>query len=130
MILVRHYVGPSRISGSGLFTAEPLSKGQLVYKFDYRFVQLIADSEINLMPEAMREAVYKYSYRGKGKDRLVGAVYYCVDDSRFMNHEDEPTTLWVEDDDVYVATRDLPANSELTCNYSDFCDKGDLCFRL
>ncbi|MBD8872007.1 SET domain-containing protein [Rhodanobacter sp. DHB23] len=130
MILVKHYVGQSRISGSGLFTAEPVRKGQVVYEFDYRFVQLIADSEIEAMPEPMREAVYKYSYRGKGKDRLQGAVYYCADDSRFMNHEDSPSTLWIESDSVYVAARDLPADSELTCNYSDFCDDGDMCFRL
>ncbi len=130
MILVKHYVGPSKISGAGLFCAEPISKGQPIYEFDYRFVQLIADSEIELMPEPMREAVYKYSYRGRGKDRLQGAVYYCADDSRFMNHQDTPSTIWIEEKNIYIAARDLPENSELTCNYSDFCDEGDMCFRL
>lgn len=130
MLLIRHHVGASKISGCGLFTSEPLHKGQSIYEFDYRFVQVIADSEIELMPSAMREAVYKYSYRGKGKDRLVGAVYFCADDSRFMNHEDNPSTIWINDKNIYIAARDLPENSELTCDYSDFCEKDDLCFRL
>lgn len=130
MILVKHYVGNSTISGAGLFTAEPVSKGYPIYEFDYRFVQIIADSEVRLMPDSMQEAVYKYSYRGKGRDRLVGAVYYCADDSRFMNHEKSPSTIWIEEKGIYVAARDLPADSELTCDYSDFCDENDMCFRL
>lgn len=130
MILVKHYVGKSSISGAGLFTSEAIETGQPVYEFDYRFVQIIADSEIALMPEAMREAVHKYSYRGKGIDRLVGAVYYCADDSRFMNHQVPPSTLWISEKNHYVAARSLPAGSELTCDYSDFCDENDMCFRL
>lgn len=129
MILIDHYVGKSAVHGVGLFTAQALKKGQLIYQFDYRFVQVIADSEIRLMPAPMQETMKKYAYRGKGKDKLVGAVYYCTDDSRFMNHAATPSTTCVNGDD-YIAARDLPAGSELTCDYSDFCDEGEMCFQL
>lgn len=129
MIVIDHYVAKSALHGVGLFTAKALKKGQLIYQFDYRFVQVIADSEISLMPASMQTAMRKYAYRGKGKDQLVGAVYYCTDDSRFMNHDADPSTLCINGND-YIAARDLPADSELTCDYSDFCDEGEMCFQL
>ena len=78
----------------------------------------------------MRETVLKYSYRGRGSRRLTGAMYYCADDSRFMNHAAAPSTLWQPQADVYVAARDLPAGTELTCDYADFCEPQDCEFEL
>lgn len=125
MILVPHYVNQSEISGVGLFTARDIRSGEVVYKFDYRFVMVISEAEIKDMPAATQEAVRKYSYRGRGRERLTGAVYYCADDSRFFNHSDEPNTRWLEGEDVYVATRDIRAHTELTCDYNEFTEPGD-----
>lgn len=130
MLIVNHYVSKSNIEGCGLFCSEDVKKGDIIFRYDYRFVMLISDSEIASLPAAMQAAVLKYSYRGVGKDRLVGAVYYCIDDSRFMNHSEHPNTLWIESDEIYVASCDIPKNSELTCNYSDFCESGEFCFEF
>lgn len=128
MILVPHYIGSSAIAGVGLFTTVSISAGETVYRFSYRFVQIITDAEVRAMPAASRERIANYSYRGKGRDRLQGAMYYCADDSRFMNHSNQPNTCWLEDSETYIATRDIPADTELTCDYADFCEPGDLCF--
>lgn len=128
MLTIKHYVAPSSIAGVGLFCAEEIKKGQVIFKYDYRFVFLISDSEIESLPEGMKDAVLKYSYRGIGKDRLTRAVYYCIDDSRFMNHSDSPNTIWMAGDDTYVAACNIKRDMELTCNYSDFCEAGEYCF--
>jgi len=125
MILVKHYLDKSSIEGVGLFTAEDVFEGQRIYQFDYRFVMIISEGEIRAMPESAREAILKYSYRGKGSERLSGAYYYCADDGRYFNHSDDPNTRWVEGDDVYVATRAISAGTEITCDYREFSDPED-----
>ena len=128
MILIPHYVASSAIAGAGLFAAVDIQEGETVYQLDERFLLVIRDEEIQAMPAAARAATAKYSYRGKGADRLQGAVYYCADDSRFMNHSDQPNTRAIGNGEVYVAARFIAAHTELTCDYSEFCDPADLCF--
>ena len=126
MILIRHFVAPSSVEGVGLFTLEDIQKDQPVYQFDWRFVMLISSAELAEMPEAARESILKYSYRGRGAHRLSGAFYYCADDSRFFNHSDTPNCKWVEGDELYIASTFIPANTELTCDYREFVDPSDL----
>jgi len=130
MILVPHYVDRSAIEGLGLYSTLPLKAGQPVYRHDWRFVMVISEAEVRELPEPMQQAVLKYSYRGRGPQRLSGAMYYCADDARFMNHADEPSTLWREAENLYVAARDLPAGAELSCDYRDFCEPQDCEFEL
>lgn len=130
MLTVKHYVAKSDVEGVGLFCSEGIRKNHVIFKYDFRFVMLISDAEVESLHPAMREAILKYSYRGVGKDRLSGAFYYCVDDSRFMNHSDDPNTLWLPEEEVYIAAHDISANTELTCNYSDFCESGEFCFEF
>lgn len=126
MIHVPHYVGKSDIEGVGLFCPRDIYKGTIVYTFDWRFVIVLTEAEISQMPSTMRESVRKYSYRGKGLDRLTGAVYYCVDDARFINHSNNPNL--VADRDAYIASCHIPANTEILCDYGDFSEPGDYAF--
>jgi len=128
MILIPHYVASSAIAGAGLFTAVDLEEGTEIYRADPRFLMIIRDDEIAALPPAVRQTVRKYSYRGKGEHRLQDAVYYCVDDSRFMNHADAPNTRPIGDGEVYVTTSRIPAHTELTCDYSAFSELADCCF--
>jgi hypothetical protein len=130
MLLIRHYVGVSGVAGAGLFCSEALPRGTRIYEYDPRFLIEISQAELARLPEAMREAVLRYSFRGRGAKRLTGSVWYCADDSRFMNHADPPSTVWDEAAQAYLASADLPAHSELTCHYLDFCEPEDLDFVL
>ncbi len=129
-MLVAHYVDRSAIAGLGLYCASDLHAGDVVYRFDERFVIVVTDDELADLPAPVRESVLRYSYRGRGLRRLSGAMHYCADDARFMNHADPPSTRWRPDTDDYVAVRDLPAGSELTCDYRDFCEPDDCEFAL
>lgn len=130
MMLISHYVASSAIEGAGLFTAQDIAEGEAIYQFDYRFVMVVSEAEIREMSPVMQAVMLKYSYRGRGRDRLNGAVYYCADDSRFFNHSDTPNTRWLEESDRYVATCFIPANTELTCNYNEFSEPGDASLNL
>ena len=130
MMLVPHYVDRSPIAGLGLYCATDLSAGTVIYRHDERFVVIIRNEELAAMPEAMQESVLRYSYRSRGARRLSNALYYCADDARFMNHADDPSTRWRPETDDYVTTRDLPAGSELSCDYRDFCEPEDCDFKL
>lgn len=128
MIVVAHYVAPSRIAGLGLFTSTALAAGETIYRFDPRFTFVLSNAEVQAMPGAAQARIANYVYRGKGVHRLSDASYYCADDSRFMNHSDTPNTRWVEATESYVTTEAVAADSELTCDYSEFSEPGDCCF--
>lgn len=130
MLLVDCHVDRSPIQGLGLYCSRALRRGEPVYRYDLRFVLVIPDAEWQAMPAPMREHVQRYGYRGRGARRLQGALYYCADDSRFMNHSAAPSTCWDEASGVYRAAHDLPAGSELTCDYRDFCEPADCEFDL
>lgn len=128
MLLVAHYVASSPVAGAGLYCAEPLLRGTPVYRYDERFLLRFSDADLAALPPPAREAVLKYSFRGRGERRRAGVVWYCADDSRFMNHATVPSTVWDEASQLYRAATGLPAHSELTCNYLDFCEPEDLDF--
>ena len=44
----------------------------------------------------------------------------CIDDARFMNHSADPNTH--EKGQSSIASRDIAAGEELTCNYGNFDD--------
>lgn len=127
MIRIEHSIGPS-IYGIGLFTEEKIKKGQLVMDADSRFDVIISKEEIKTYPDVMQKHIDKYAYTGAGKFYLKDAVYYNMDNSRFINHSDTPNLTYNPTDECYYASEDLEAGMELTTNYADFCEPGHLCF--
>lgn len=127
MLVIEHHVAPG-LHGLGLFTDEPLLAGQVVCNDDYRFIKVISLEEIATYPMAMQKHFDRHAYHGMGVDRLEDAVYYNMDDTRFINHADCPNLRYAKEQEIYVAVCDLPAGTELTCDYHDFCKRGDHCF--
>ncbi len=117
MLRVRTYVAASPIEGIGLFAAEPIPRGTLIWKRDERF-----DLEYDLrdLPEddeLLRETILRYGYR----PRAEPVYLVCGDNARFMNHSPEPNA----DDigDLTIACADIAAGEEITCDYAKF-DRG------
>ncbi|ULQ47541.1 SET domain-containing protein [Flagellatimonas centrodinii] len=126
MLHVAHFVGPSAIAGVGLFAGEAIAEGQLLYSCDPHTLIVLEESRLALMPPTVRDSWLRYCYRGRGAHRLVGAYYYCTDDARFFNHANQPNCRWQPEQETYVAACDIPAGTELTCNYFDFCEPEDV----
>ncbi|MCW5724134.1 MAG: SET domain-containing protein-lysine N-methyltransferase [Maricaulaceae bacterium] len=116
MLLVDTYIGSSAIEGVGVFAAEPVKKGQLIYRFEPGFDRLICKDELALMPESIRRFIDRYTYPHP-VDR--GCLVLDADNGRHMNHSENPNTDF-RDAVFGYAIRDIAAGEEITCNYSEF----------
>lgn len=115
MFLIRTSLRPSQIHGIGVFTEEPIRKGQLVWDFDPRIDVRIPLEELGSFPPAMQEFLFHLSYVElvDGQKMMV----LCADNAKYVNHADPPNLLDTEDNRHEYAARDIAVGEELTCNY-------------
>lgn len=118
MLLVKTVLGPSAIHGVGLFAAEPIRKGTVLWRLDPTIDVQLTAAEIDRLAPPAREQIRKYSYR----DPVLGTYVLCGDDARFFNHSGDPNCLDLPDarGGTTVAARDIAAGEELTCDYASF----------
>jgi SET domain-containing protein len=116
MMVVRSYLAPSAIEGLGVFAAEPIPKGALVWRFDRRFDQVIAKEVLAAAPDHVREFMERYTYEFHEDP---GYVVLDADEGRYMNHSGTPN-VDLRDPEIGVATREIAAGEELTCDYACF----------
>lgn len=124
MMEVRCYLGPSNIEGLGVFAAEEIPEGAVVWRFDRLLDQSFPKSVLSEKPSHIREFLERYSYpHFENPDYLV----LDGDEGRFMNHSDRPN-LDFRDPEFGVANRRIAAGEELTCDYAGFSE-GALVFQ-
>lgn len=116
MLLVSTYVAPSKIEGIGVFAAEPIKKGALIWRLEPSFDRLIPVDKYEAAPPHLKDLLDRYAYPSPDRP---GFIVYEVDNGRFMNHSETPNTDF-SDAGGATALRDIAAGEELTCNYSDF----------
>ncbi len=119
MMMVRTELRRSHIHGIGVFLAEPVRAGQLIWRFDSRIDRVFSDSELRELPEVAQEFLRTYSTLHSDLRLWV----LCGDNGRHFNHSDTPNTrslgIAFGDD---VAAQDLPVGTELTSDYRTICD--------
>ncbi len=115
MFLIRTSLRPSSIHGIGVFTDEPIQKGQVVWVFDPRIDICIPLDEMENFPPAMQEFFHRLTYVEKMNGRAM--MILCADNAKYMNHSSQPNLLDTEDQLREYAVRDIAAGEELTCNY-------------
>lgn len=115
MLLVKTYLDRSPIAGVGLFAAEPIAEGTLVWKLsDVDIVIHQRDLDAQELTELQRAFFESHAYKN-------GNTYYlCIDDARFMNHSHDANTH--EKGQSSIASRGIDAGEEITCNYGNFDD--------
>lgn len=118
MLLVKTYLDKSAIHGVGLYAADPIPRGTVVWRLDPRIDVQLTPDQIETLAAPAREQVRKYTYR----DRVLRAYVLCGDDARFFNHSGNPNCLDLPDarGGTTVAARDIEAGEELTCDYAAF----------
>jgi SET domain-containing protein len=122
MMQVHTFVAASPIEGVGVFTAEPIARGQVVWSFDPMFDRLIPVADYENARPLVRDFLDKYSYPSPDKP---GFLVYETDNGRFMNHIETPN-LDFSDNGGATALRDIAPGEELTCNYADFYPQFEL----
>lgn len=129
MLLVKTKIGPSKISGMGLFADQPIKKGTTVWQFAPGFDIKISKEKLGALSAAAKEQFLKYAYLDGKTDEYI----LCFDDARFFNHSDDPNcedidTAVETELDVTTAAKDISPGEELTCNYRVF--DGDVAHKL
>jgi SET domain-containing protein len=106
MMMVETELRPSSIHGIGVFLVEPVTAGQLIWRFDSRVDRVFSDFELNAMPERLQRYLRTYSTLHDGLKLWV----LCGDNGRHFNHSETPNTrsLGVAFGDD-VAAVDIPA---------------------
>ncbi len=117
MMLVPTYVAPSAIEGVGVFAAEDIPAGALIWRLDQSFDRLIPQKDLDAAPEHFREFIERYTYPFPDDPSLVVLE---VDNGRFMNHDMLSPNTDFSVPTRGVARRDIAQGEELTCNYAEF----------
>jgi SET domain-containing protein len=113
MFLVPTYLANSSIHGLGVFTPVAIPAGTIVWELNPVIDWELTPAELDAMPEPFRSKVRAYSYLN-----VDGVYLLCGDNGKFMNHASSPNCY--EDDIRTIAAVDIPANTELTCDYRAF----------
>lgn len=111
MLTILVTVAPSPIHGLGVYTLEPLKKGDVIWSFVPKYDLDLHAEELGCGFERLRH----FSFQG-----LRGAMVLCVDEARYMNFpergEEANTALGmiVNSEHQLIAAHDIPAGVELT----------------
>jgi SET domain-containing protein len=116
MLLIQSIVAPSAIEGVGVFAAEAIPRGTLIWKLDPGFDRLIREDDIATLPPTFQKFVERYGYPYPHDPSVVVVE---LDNGRFMNHSTSPNTCFTDPDAGY-ALRRIEAGEEITCDYSEF----------
>ena len=114
MLRVPTLVAPSAIQVVGLFAAEPIPAGAVVWEFTQGVDWRIPAEDMDLFPEPYRSRLLIYMYREPS-----GCYVLCGDNGKFMNHSFEPNCDDLEGP-FTVAKRDMGVGEELSCDYRLF----------
>ena len=115
MLQVKTYIDKSHIHGIGLFAAENIKVGNVVWSYIPWFDKSFSIShyrDILKMKNPLGEYVRKYSFY----DRQTDMIILSGDDDRFTNHSNNPNTKPNEFGDM-IAARDIKKGEEITANY-------------
>ena len=115
MLLVKRRLGPSAISGIGLFADEHIPEGKRIWELTPGFDLKVAREKIDALPEAAREQMMMYSY----VEYDTGLHVICMDRARHFNHSYRPNTREIPSV-ATIAVRDIMPGEELTGDYRTF----------
>ena len=111
MILVDHYVAESKIHGLGVFSAEVVKKGVLIWEFNPIIDIEISHESVLGLPEHVIRKIHKHGWHHPEKN----SFWLAADGDYYMNHSDNPTLE--REGYSFVAAKDISAGDELTCDY-------------
>jgi uncharacterized protein len=114
VLRVRTRLAPSPIHGLGLFAAEFIPAGAVVWAFDPPVDQRVPLAALDGAPARVRSFVATYGYLE------ADHVLLCGDDARFLNHA-RPANCSSRGE-ATVALRDIRPGEELTDDYATTAD--------
>lgn len=123
MFRIKTYIDADRYGGRGVFAAEFIPAGTVVWRFHPRFTKFIPAARILRLPTYQQEwlATYSYPFADADVSPPEIGVFYNLDNTRFTNHSDNPNTIHPpENGEINIASRDILEGEEVTCDYLEF----------
>ena len=120
MLKVKTSIRLSPIHGLGLFAAETIRKGQLIWTYDPDQDSKVSADESAQFTESRKATLHHFAYRSD-----QGYWILCGDGALFINHSDEPNCERLFHDPEFPnsrepvtrAMRDIKPGEELTTRY-------------
>ena len=120
MLKVKTSIRLSPIHGLGLFAAEPIRQGQLIWIYDPKFDSKVSSQEADQFTESRKATLHHFAYRND-----QGQWILCGDGALFMNHSDDPNCERIFHDSEFPqskepitrAIRDIETGEELAARY-------------
>ena len=114
MLLIQTVVKKSPIHGKGLFAAQDVPEGTVVWEFDEK-------SDLELPAKFLQDVDDKVNaYVDFFGSREGNTVYIDGDDTRYMNHSRDPNVrTWAGRESMF-ASRFIKKGEELLCDYREF----------
>jgi SET domain-containing protein len=111
MLHIKTELRSSAIEGYGLFAAERIGAGQVIWRFTPGLDVIFPRDLLKSLLPVMQEFGRRYCSR----DGEFLTVY--ADNARFINHSRDSNTRWDDAAGVLVASRDIEAGEEITEDY-------------
>jgi uncharacterized protein len=122
MLKIKTYLDKDSWGGTGIFAGEDVPKGEAVWAYHPDFTMFISIEEYFAAKGAWRAELEKYAYPSTHpRDASRMGLLLNMDNSRYMNHADDPNTGAAEfmpaGQIIDVALRPIRKGEELTSNY-------------
>ncbi len=120
MLKIKTIVKESNLGGLGLFAAEDIPKGTVIWEYDPKFDISFTKEEVEIMPQIQKELIMTYAYFSTKNAKFI----YSIDNSRFTNHSSVNPNQEVVDlggeETAGAANRDISEGEEILINYRTF----------
>jgi hypothetical protein len=120
MLLIKTRTGKSTVHGTGLFAAERIPKGTIIWRYDRARDMRMTRHELSLMPERIRVEWDRFAY----VSRFTGLIVRAGDDYGYINHSHEPnievSPRFERPEGCDMALREILAGEELFFDYTWF----------
>lgn len=114
MLLVKTRLKRSSLHGLGVFAAEFIPRGAVVWKYVEGVDHRLSAEFVESLPDPARSAILHYC-------ALWGGGYVVsADNARFLNHSETPNLRTVSAPDIDIAIREIYEGEELTEDYREF----------
>ena len=112
MLLVKTYLGKSKIHGLGVFADEFIRKGTKIWRFVEDFDRCYTPKQFARLPKAAREFIRYHGYR------VDGEILLTIDNDRHMNHSENANTYL--HNGYAIARHNIRKGEEITNDYREF----------
>ncbi len=112
---VKTYLAKSKIHGMGIFAAERIKAGTVVWTFTAGRDLVLTRAELTRTPKKILKFLQRYLYLSKDGDYIL-----CCDNAKFFNHSKSPNTISSSGDTI--AQRDIEIGEELLDDYTSFAE--------